>query len=231
MKRRKVVSLARSLEKALSLVGFFQYMQSELIGYSYHLVVWFFLVAQFDPRVGWELSLLATSKKAWKWRGARIQRSEKKRRTHHNQRAWRACVVNGVHLELYMDAQCTPLLLCYSGNTFLPYEIVVQLYWRRLMLKLLSIQRLLTPHWINLEELRNHHCWSADPSYIPLCQKSVFCPKLQLRLNMINLRLIDSHWGHLRPQFWNRNRLKSKKSYWTNVLVLEQCVIMDLIML
>ena len=26
-----------------------------------------------------------------------------------------------------------------------------------------------------------------------------------------NLRLIDSHWGHLRPQFWNRNRLKSKK--------------------
>ena len=126
---------------------------------------------------------------------------------------------------LYGRTVHTPLVCYYSENTFLPYEIVVQLYWRRLMLKLLSIQRLLTPHWINLEELRNHHCWSADPSYIPLCQKSVFCPKIQLRLNMINLRLIDSHWGHLRPQFWNRNRLKSKKKvigqtflFWNSVL-------------
>ena len=44
-----------------------------------------------------------TSKKAWKGKGARIQRTEKKpkRRTHHNQRAWRACVVKSPFGVLY----------------------------------------------------------------------------------------------------------------------------------
>ena len=45
-----------------------------------------------------------TSKKAWKGKGARIQRTEKKpkrRSTHHNQRAWRACVVKSPFEVLY----------------------------------------------------------------------------------------------------------------------------------